>query len=256
MASRSAAIGRAEDWQSQDLLTASEKLIVALDVPSIEHAKRIVIELDGLVSFFKIGLHLQMVRGTERFIDSLLQENKRVFIDYKHNDIPETLKWGVAASAERRIDFITVQGNGEFTLDALRAAAGARKGGLPKIFFVTVLTSLGDADLQALGIGRTVDEMVRDRVEMVLEVGLDGVIASGRDLPLIRRIAPPDRLLIATPGIRPAGAGADDHKRAATPGQAIGAGTDYLVVGRPIVKSDNPRQAAETIVGEIADAMI
>ena len=193
------------DWQNQDFQAASEKLIVALDVPSIDRAKEIVNELDDLVSFFKIGLHLQMVSGTERFIDDLLDSGRKVFIDYKFADIPDVVKWGVTGSANRKIDFLTVQGTGEVTRDVLRAAVDGKRDGLPKIFFVTLLTSVDDADLQELGVNLTIDEIIRSRVEIALDVGLDGVIASGREARAIRDMAGPDELLIAAPGIRPEG---------------------------------------------------
>lgn len=237
------------------MATAAERLIVALDVPDVDKARRIVDALDGVVCFFKIGLHLQMVRGTEGFVDALRRDNKRVFIDYKYGDIPETVRAGVAACAERGIDFITVQGSGGITRDVLRAAMRGKRRGRPKILLVTLLTSLGDADRDQMGTARTVEDTVRRRVEMALEAGLDGVIASGREAGLIRAMAAPDKLLIVCPGIRPAGAGVDDHKRAAPPRQAILGGADYLVVGRPIVKAADPRRAAQAIVDEIATAL-
>ncbi len=141
------------------------------------------------------------------------------------------------------------------TRDVLRAAVRGRKDGRPKIFYVTLLTSLGAADLKELAIDRTVADIVRARVEMALEAGLDGVIASGREVRSIRDMAGPDELLIATPGIRPEGARLDDQKRAATPRQAILGGADYLVVGRPIVRNDDPAAAARAIVEEITAAM-
>ncbi|MFQ5955544.1 MAG: orotidine-5'-phosphate decarboxylase [Kiloniellales bacterium] len=237
------------------MATAAERLIVALDVPSVGEAGGIVATLDGLVSFFKIGLHLQMARGTEGFIDALQRNRKRVFVDYKYGDIPETVRAGVAACAERRIDFLTLQGTGGITRDVLRAAMRGKRRGRPKVLLVTALTSLGDRDREELGTARTVEDIVRHRVEMALEAGLDGVIASGREAALIRVMAPSDQLTIVCPGIRPAGAGTDDHKRAATPREAILGGADYLVVGRPIVKAPDPRRAAQAIVDEIAGAI-
>lgn len=227
---------------------------MALDVPSVGEARGIIGALDGIVSFFKIGLHLQMVNGTEGLINSLLEDNKKVFIDYKYGDIPEVVRCGVASAAGRGIDFLTVQGSGDMTREVLRAAVRGRKDGRPKIFLVTLLTSLGAADLKELAIGRTVGDVVRARVGMALEAGLDGVIASGREARLIRDMATADELLIVTPGIRPAGARPDDQKRAATPRQAILGGADYLVVGRPIVRHDDPAAAARAIVEEIAAA--
>ncbi len=227
---------------------------MALDVPSVGEARGLIGALEGIVSFFKIGLHLQLVNGTERLINFLLEENKKVFIDYKYGDIPETVRCGVAAAAGRGVDFLTVQGTGDMTRDVLRAAVRGRRDGRPKIFLVTLLTSLGAADLKELAIGRTVGDIVRARVDMALEAGLDGVIASGREVRSIRDMAGPDELLIVTPGIRPEGAPLDDQKRATTPRQAILGGADYLVVGRPIVRNHDPAAAARAIVEEIAAA--
>ena len=238
-----------------DIQKACERLIVALDVPSVGEARGIIGALDGIVSFFKIGLHLQMVNGTEGLINDLLEDDKKVFIDYKYGDIPETVRCGVAAAAGRGIDFLTVQGAGDMTRDVLRAAVRGKRDGRPKIFLVTLLTSLGAADLKELGIDHRAEDIVRLRVDMALEAGLDGVIASGREARSIRDMAGPDELLIATPGIRPEGARRDDQKRAATPRQAILGGADYLVVGRPIVRNDDPGAAARAIVEEIAAAV-
>ena len=238
--------------RSQNIQKACERLIVALDVTSVGEARGIIGALDGIVFFFKIGLHLQMVNGTEGLINDLIEDNKKVFIDYKYGDIPETVRCGVAAAAGRGIDFLTVQGAGDMTRDVLRAAVRGKRDGRPKIFLVTLLTSLGAADLKDLGIDQRAEDIVRLRVEMALEAGLDGVIASGREVGSIRDMAGPDELLIATPGIRPEGTRRDDQKRAATPRQAILGGADYLVVGRPIVRHDDPGAAARAIVEEIA----
>ena len=254
MGNGGAAVAR-DDCQSQDIQAASKKLIVALDVPSVGEARKIVLALDGIVDFFKIGLHLQMLRGTEEFINELLQKDKRVFIDYKYGDIPESVKWGVTASAERGIDFLTIQGNGDITREVLRAAVQGKKEGRPKLFLVTLFTYLSEYDLVELGTSRTVEEIVRNRVEMALETGLDGVVASGQEVNLIRKMAPSEKLLIVAPGIRPTGASVDDHKRVATPRQAIFDGSDYLVVGRLIVKFADRRGAARAIVDEIAGAI-
>lgn len=240
---------------NRDYEAASEKLIVALDVPTIGEAQAIVDALDGVVSFFKIGLHLQMARGMEAFMDDLVRAKKRVFLDYKYGDIPETVRGGVAGAAERNIDFLTVQGNGEITKDVLRAAVEGKRNGLPKIFFVTLLTSIGQDDLDVLGVRSSVENIVRARTQMALDVGLDGIISSGREAKLIREMDPEKKLLIITPGIRMVGAVADDHKRPTTPEAAIRAGSDYLVVGRPIVKAEHPKSVALVFRNQIADAL-
>lgn len=236
-------------------MDVSERLIVALDFPSVDQARQTVELLDGIVSFFKVGLHLQMVRGTEAFIDELLDRQKRVFIDYKYSDIPETVRGGVAAAGNRGVDFLTVQGSGEITKEALTAAVQGKVGSAPKILLVTLLTSLDARDLDQLGSDRTVEDIVRARANLALDVGVDGVVASGREASLIRALAKPEELLIVTPGIRPVDSSTDDHKRAVAPAEAIEAGADYLVVGRPIVRHPDPRAAAESIIAEMKSAV-
>lgn len=229
---------------------AGERLIVALDTARVDDAKALVKTLAHQVSFFKIGLHLQLHRGVESFIDELLADGRRVFIDYKFADIPETVRGGVAGAAGRGVHFVTLQGAGAAP-EVLAAAAEGRGGSNLKVLLVTVLTSMGAGDV---GAGSSIEDLVRERARRALEAGLDGVVASGREAALIREIAGPEKLLIVTPGVRPAGAALDDHKRAVTPGEAIANGADYLVVGRPIVKAEDPRAAAEGIIEEMQAA--
>ncbi len=230
-------------------IPAGERLIVALDTARVDDAKALVKTLADQVSFFKIGLHLQLHRGVESFIDELLADGRRVFIDYKFADIPETVRGGVAGAAGRGVHFVTLQGAGAAP-EVLAAAAEGRGGSGLKVLLVTVLTSMGAGDVGA----GSVEDLVRERARRALEAGLDGVVASGREAALIREIAGPEKLLIITPGVRPAGAALDDHKRAVTPGEAIAPGADDLVVGRPIVKAEDPRAAAEGIIEEMQAA--
>ena len=226
---------------------ANERLIVALDVPTIEQARTLVEQLDGLISFFKIGLGLHLAAGLEGFIDFLLAKNKKVFIDFKYNDIGETVEKAVEQAAMRDITFVTVHGNGGM----IRAAVKGRgHKSSPKIFIVTVLTSLDAVDIKDLGFPCSVERLVLHRAQSALDAGCDGVIASGREAQAIKKITQ-DRLLIVSPGIRPKGASSDDHKRAASPTEAIEAGADYLVVGRPIIHTPTPRHAAERILEEM-----
>ena len=230
-----------------------ERLIVALDVPSVDEARKIVADLDGLVSFFKVGLHLQMRAGIEGLIDSLTDAGKKVFLDYKFADIGETMRAGVAGAAERGISFLTIQGSSDLTKDLVKAATSGKRNGLPKILFVTFLTSLDERDAQAV-YGKTVEEIVLQRARQALEWGCDGVIASGREARRIKDEIGSDFLVIS-PGIRPGDDAMNDQKRIVTPRQAIEAGSDYLVVGRPIVKSDNRKAKAEAIIREIREAL-
>lgn len=234
---------------------AAERLIVALDVPSVAEARTITEALDGAVSFYKIGLHLQMAEGLEAFIRALMGSGARVFIDYKWNDIPETVRGGVAGAARCGVDFVTLQGSVGITRETLERAVEGRGSAKTRLLLVTVLTSMTEADLAAMGIAQPIAEVVVARARLAKEAGLDGVIASAQDVALIRReVAPVGDFLVVTPGIRPAGAALDDQQRVATPAAAIGDGADYLVVGRPIVKASDRRAAAEAIIAEMQDA--
>jgi orotidine-5'-phosphate decarboxylase len=226
--------------------TMSERLIVALDVPSIAAADSLVRRLDGIVSFYKVGLWLLYAPGAERFIDSLIGHGSRVFLDAKMFDIGETVKQGVARAVERGVSFVTVHGDPEIMRAAVAGKAGSTH---TKVFAISALTSLDDKALREMGYALSVRDLIRLRVRQAVECGCDGIIASADDDPdEIRRLAGADSLLVLTPGIREPGGSVDDHKRHATPAQAVGRGADYLVVGRPITKSDDPAAAARRIV--------
>ncbi len=228
-----------------------DRLIVALDVPSIDQARALVDRLDGLVSFFKIGLWLQFAAGFDNLLDELINHGNKIFLDAKMFDIGETVRQGVARAADRGISFVTVHGDGEI----MRAAVEGRGNSLLKILAITVLTSLDQDGLRDLGYLCSVEELIRRRVQGAIACGCDGIVAAPRDdLGRIRQLEGADRLLIATPGVRLAGASADDHKRTGTPAQAIAAGADYLVVGRPIVKSGDPALAAREIIEDMRRA--
>lgn len=234
---------------------AAEKLIVALDVESVTKAREIVDQLDGTVSFFKIGLALQWDEDLRGFIDELLNGRRcQVFLDYKYGDIGSTLRRGIAGAANLGINFLTIQGAGDVGEKDLRLAATARAEGQQlKIFLVTVLTSLDQHDLDEIGVSETLLDRVVRRAQIAHRAGLDGVIASGQEAAEIRAATAPDFLII-TPGIRPSGAPADDHKRVSTPYQAIANGADYLVIGRPIIEKTSRRDAAKAIISEMQEA--
>jgi orotidine-5'-phosphate decarboxylase len=228
-----------------------ERLIVALDVPTIAEARALVARLDGTVSFFKIGLWLIFAPGFDGFLADLIAGGKRVFLDAKMFDIGETVKQGVARAAERGVSFVTVHGDG----DIIRAAAEGKRGSNLRILVVPVLTSLDADGLHELGYRDGVAELIAERARMTLAWGCDGIIAAPRDNPNeIRRAAGSESLLVVTPGVRLPGASLDDHKRAGTPAEAIAAGADYLVVGRPIVRSDDPAAAAAGIIENMRSA--
>lgn len=229
----------------------ADRLIVALDVPGIDQARAMVARLDGIVSFYKVGLWLAFARGVDGLLGELAATGKRVFLDTKMFDISQTVEEGVARAAERGVDFVTVHGDAQI----IKAAMRGKRGRELKIFAVTVLTSLNDADLYGLGYRMGVQDLVQLRARQAVEHGCDGIIASASDDPnALRRLAGSDELLIATPGVRPAGASADDQRRIATPGQAIANGADYLVVGRPIIAAADPAASARAIIAEMTAA--
>ncbi len=228
---------------------AREKLIVALDYWNIEDARKLVRKLDDEVSFYKVGLGLQLVGGNE-FARELIAEGKRVFLDYKYYDIAETVQRAVAQAAELKITFLTVHG----VASIMKAAVAGRGNSDMKVLGVTVLTSMDADDIKEMGFECSVEDLVVARAKRALEVGVDGVIASALEVAEIRKQTS-NKLMIVSPGIRPSGGAKHDQKRVATPFEAMRAGADYLVLGRPIYAADNPKAAAQAIIQEMADAL-
>ena len=223
----------------------SKRLIVALDVPTLDEARLLVARLGDSVSFYKIGMWLFFQRGVDGLIDELTAAGKQVFLDYKMYDIGETVRRGVAAAAARGVSIVTVHGDP----DMLRAAVEGRGDSALRVFAISVLTSQDDAALRAMGYDRPLQEIIDLRVRAAAEAGCDGVIASAADDPdAIRARSCRADLLVGTPGIRLAGADHHDQKRAATPDAAVERGADYLVVGRPITGAADPADAARTII--------
>ena len=228
-----------------------DRLIVALDVPSIGEARALIDRLDGVVSFFKLGLWLAFAAGFDNLVEYLLNKGKKIFLDTKMFDIGETVKQGVARAAERGVTFVTVHGDG----DIVRSAAEGKRGSNLKILVVPVLTSLDAKGLHELGYRGGIKELIAECARATLAWGCDGIIAAPHDNPNeIRRSAGSEELLVVTPGVRPAGTPLDDHKRAGTPAGAIAAGADYLVVGRPIIRSEDPARAAAAIIENMRSA--
>jgi orotidine-5'-phosphate decarboxylase len=227
-----------------------DRLIVALDLPTVVAARAMTERLDGIVSFFKLGLWLIFAPGFDRLLDELVAQGKKIFLDAKMFDIGETVKQGVARAAERGASFVTVHGD----RDIIRAAVEGKRGSTVQILAITMLTSIDDAGARELGHMLPVAELIRQRVATCAELGVDGVIASPHDIGGIRRVPGADALLVVTPGVRLPGAALDDHKRAGSPSQAIAAGADYLVVGRPIVQAPDPAAAALRIVADMKSA--
>ena len=226
----------------------NQRLIVALDLPSTDDARRLVAQLDNSVNFYKVGLELFMAGGYFEFVDELAAAGKQVFVDLKFFDVPATVGRAVERLQHRNISFVTVHGN-----DGIMQAAAASKGDL-KILAVTVLTSLDRGDLDDLGFQCDVEELVLSRARRAIHCGCDGGVASGHEAARLRDELG-DRLMIVIPGIRPV-ENTDDQKRTVTVQDAFSHGADYIVVGRPIRDADNPRKVAETIQREIASALM
>ena len=225
-----------------------DRLIVALDVPSVAEARAIVARLDGVVSFYKVGLWLIFAPGFEAFLDDLLKAGHKIFLDAKMFDIGETVKRGIERVAERGVSFVTVHGDG----DIIRAAVEGRGKSTLRLLVVPALTSLNEQGLRELGYGGSVAELIDARARMAFDWGIDGIIASPQDNPdAIRKRLGAESLYVVTPGVRLAGAALDDHKRSGTPAQAIADGADYLVVGRPIVQAADPAAAAAAVIADM-----
>lgn len=232
-------------------LTPNERLIVALDLPTLPEAKALVGEIGDAVVFYKIGLELFMQPGFFDFLDWLRSEHKRVFVDLKFFDIPETVARAVRGLAERGADFCTVHGNQSI----MEAAAGAKGNSSIKVLGVTALTSLDQGDLDDLGFECDIPTLVLSRARRALAAGCDGVVSSGLEVAKLKAEIG-DKLICVTPGIRPVENRVEaDQKRIMTPAAAIRAGADYLVVGRPIRDAADPRAMAQAIQREIASAL-
>lgn len=223
---------------------ARDRLIVALDVDSVEAARALVATLGDSVAFYKIGMELAYGGGLE-LARELKGAGKRVFIDLKLHDIGATVERATRQIARMGMDFLTIHAYPQ-TMAAARAGAGDLA-----LLAVTVMTSYDDADLAEAGYAYGVAELVARRAAQARAAGVDGLILSPLELAAIRPVVGPDMLLV-TPGVRPAGAEAGDQKRIMTPAQAIAASADHIVVGRPITRAADPRAAAEAIVAEIA----
>lgn len=225
-----------------------DRLIVALDVPNALAGHQLAAQLGDAVNFYKIGLGM-LTGGGLALANELKQEHgKRIFLDMKLFDISATIEAAVRGLAQFDLDFLTVHGDPHVVAAAKEGAGGSEM----KILAVTILTSLDRSDLDACQIRPgDVPDLVVARAARALEAGADGVIASPQEAARIRALPESAGRLIVTPGVRPAGADLGDQKRVATPANAISAGADHVVVGRPIWQSANPRASAEAILAEL-----
>ena len=230
------------------MIAARDRLIVALDVADARAAQAMIERLGDAVSFYKIGYQLAFAGGLP-LAGTLVRAGKQVFLDMKLHDIGNSVAGGVESVARLGVSFLTVHAFPQ----TMKAAIDARRGSALKILAVTVLTSYDDIDLAESGYATSVETLVARRAQQAHDLGVDGLVCSPEEAAPLRLVVGPDMTFV-TPGIRPAGAAAGDQKRVATPSQAIAAGADYLVVGRPITSAADPKAAAQAIVAEIAAA--
>jgi len=230
----------------QIAIPREERLIVALDLPGADQARAFVERAGDTVRFYKIGLQLFMAGGYFELLEWLNRRGKKVFVDLKFFDVPETVAAAVSALRGKGATFATVHGN-----QAMMEAAGREKGEI-KILAVTVLTSLDRGDLEDLGFQCDLNALVLSRARRALAAGCDGVISSGLEAPAIKNELGA-RLLVVTPGIRPLdNSTVDDQKRTIDVAQAFRNGADYIVMGRPIRNAPDPAKAAQAVQNAIA----
>ena len=230
-------------------MNTRDRLICGLDVDSVAKAEALVTQLGDSVTFHKIGYQL-IFNGGLPFAQDLARSGKKIFLDMKLHDIGNTVTKGVEAIAGMGMTFLTVHAFPQ----TMRAAVEGARGSDLKILGVTVMTSYDDADLVEAGYRQSVSELVAQRVAQAMAIGVPGLILSPEEAVSTRnRVG--DSMLLVTPGVRPAGSDSGDQKRVMTPGDAIRAGADHLVVARPIVAAPDPKAAAEAIQAEIAAAV-
>jgi orotidine-5'-phosphate decarboxylase len=227
-----------------------DRMIVALDLPSVDLARAMVERIGDAASFYKIGMELTYSGGLP-LAEDLVRAGKKVFLDLKLHDIPNTVASATKQVANLGATFLTIHAYPQ-TMQAAREVLGASS---LQLLAVTVLTSCNDEDLREAGFAYGVKELVARRARQALDIGVHGLVMSAEEVESMRALLGQDILLV-TPGIRPAGADTGDQKRVMTPARAIAAGSDYLVIGRPVTQAPDPRAAAQAIVEEIAAAQI
>jgi orotidine-5'-phosphate decarboxylase len=229
-------------------IPARDRVIVALDISDVEAAEKAVWALGDSINFYKIGYELVMAGGLA-LAEDLVQGGKKVFLDMKLHDIGNTVMHATQRAAKLGATFLTVHAFPQ----TMRAAVEGRGDSDLDILAVTVLTSWDDDDLKDAGYSASVPELVARRAAQAEAIGIDGLVCSPAEAKDLRQRLG-TKMMLVTPGIRPAGADKGDQKRIMTPGEAIKAGIDYMVIGRPILAAENPKAAAEKIVEEIENA--
>jgi orotidine-5'-phosphate decarboxylase len=232
------------------IIAPRDRVIVPLDLPSVAAAEAMVARLGDSVTFYKIGYQLAYAGGLP-LVSQLVKSGKKVFLDLKLHDIGNTVARGVESVAKLGATFLTVHAYPQ----TLKAAVEGRAGSDLKLLAVTVLTSYDDSDLHAAGYRLGVSDLVEARAQQAQVLGLDGIVCSPEEATALRKLVG-HQMTLVTPGIRPAGSEVGDQKRIMTPARAIAAGSDYLVVGRPITGAADPRAAAEAVHAEIAPKLV
>lgn len=230
-------------------MLTKDRLIVALDVPSATEARRLVQSIGDSASTYKIGKQLFTAEGPN-LVRDLVASGKKVFLDLKFHDIPNTVAAAVRSASELRVSMLTVHASGGSKMLQAAAEAAAQSSTKPMVLAVTVLTSMTDADLQEIGVAGTVLSQVLRLGALARSAGCGGLVASAKEAAELRRELG-EGFAIVTPGVRPAGSAAGDQARVVTPADAIAAGASHLVVGRPIIEAADPAKAAAEIVAEI-----
>lgn len=231
-----------------------DKIIVAMDTPNLEYAKTLMKKLKGIVSYYKVGFELFTAHGWTA-VDLVKKYGGRIFLDLKLHDIPNTVSKAAAVICEHEVDMITVHAMGGFemmkkTRETILERTGTGKK-RPMIVGVTVLTSHSDAEMRnELGIGRSLNDQVEALAALAHKAGLDGIVSSPLETRMLRSKFPKDFIMI-TPGVRPVNTEKSDQKRTVTPREAMEAGADYLVIGRPITDAKDPKKAAQDIISSL-----
>jgi orotidine-5'-phosphate decarboxylase len=230
------------------VLEARERVIVALDVPNAARALELAERLGGIIQWFKVGLELYISEGNG-IVDALRTRGHSVFLDLKLHDIPNTVAGAVRSASRAGAQMLTLHAGGGTVMLAAAAEAAAALPSAPKLLAVTVLTSMDQAQLEAVGVNDSPADQVSRLARMSWGAGIHGFVSSAEEVAAMRQSFPEATLVI--PGIRPTGAALGDQKRVATPAAAIAAGADYLVIGRPITQAPDPATAAAAILDEI-----
>jgi len=233
--------------------SARNRLIVALDVPDAASAARLVERLDGTCRWFKVGMELFTAAGPV-VLEPLLKRGHSVFLDLKFHDIPNTVAGAVRSAARLGVRMVNVHAAGGPVMLAAAREALAGCSNPPELLAVTMLTSMDQTQTYAIGYERSPAEQVELLARMTLDVGIRGFVCSSEEVATLRALTGPEGVLV-TPGIRPAGAAKGDQSRIATPAEALRQGASYLVVGRPISQAEDPAEAAEAVLKEMAEAL-